>query len=101
MKISRRPVHQPRWTLILPRVLVVTVLGMLLSFAIFLLLGIVGLTAASWARGGHPNLSVAYRDIAFPCALVVGALVLIGASVIEIRHYRQSKALAQIEQSSV
>lgn len=86
--------------LIFPRVLIVTFLSILLSFAICLLLGIVGVLIMSWARGNSPNFSFAYRDIAFPCAVVIGTIVLVGSSCVEIRHYFQSKALAQIERSS-
>ena len=61
---------------------------------------IVGTVIAAHLRGLHPNLTTAYRQIAFPVAVVVGAIALISASVMEIRHYRQAKALAQIERIS-
>ncbi len=51
-------------------------------------------------RGIHPNMPIAYRHIALPVAAVVAAVTLISATVIEIRRYRQTKALAAIERIS-
>ena len=82
------------------RVLLVTFLLTLLVFAVSLLLGILGLVIAARLRGFHPNMTTAYRYIALPRAATVGAVVLIAATVIEIRHYRQTKALAEIERIS-
>jgi len=82
------------------RVFVATFLLTLLCFAVSLLLGILGLVIAARLHGVHPNMSTAYRHIALPVAAVVGATVLISASVIEIRHYRQTKALSEIERTS-
>ena len=88
------------WYFIPLRVLLVTFLLTLLSFAVSLLLGILGLVIAERARGIHPNLTIAYRHIALPAATVVGAIVIICSSVMEIRQYRQAKALAEIERIS-
>jgi hypothetical protein len=71
--------------------LLVTFLLVLLSFAVSLLLGILGLVIEARFRGLHPNLTAAYRHIAFPVAAAVGAIVLISASVVEIRQYRSDK----------
>ena len=97
---ANKPASKPRWYLIPVRVLLVTFLLTLLSFAVSLLLGILGLVIAARLRGLHPNLPTAYRYIALPAAAAVGAIVLISASVMEIRHYRQTKALAEIERIS-
>ena len=86
--------------LIPARVLLVTFFLTLLSFAVSLLLGILGLVITARVRGFHPNMTIAYRYIALPVAAVVGAIVFVSASVIEIRHYRQTKALAEIERIS-
>ena len=51
-------------------------------------------------RGGTPNMTIAYREVALPAALAVGALVLVSVVFMEIRHYRQAKALAGIERAS-
>ena len=100
MPPSEQTASKPRWYLIPVRILLVTFLLTLLSFAVSLLLGILGLVLAARLRGLHPNLPTAYRYIALPAAAAVGAIVLISASVLEIRHYRQTKALAEIERIS-
>lgn len=88
---------QPRWYWIPLRVLLATFLLTLLSFAVSLLLGILSLVIGAELRGAHPDLTFAYRHIAPPVAVVAGAIVLLVVSFIEVRHYRQAKALAQIE----
>ncbi len=100
MSANKPPATNPGWYLIPPRVLLVTFLLTLLAFAVSLLLGILGVVFAARFRGFHPNMATAYRHIALPAAALVGAIVLISASVIEIRHYRQAKALAEIERIS-
>lgn len=90
----------PRWYLIPIRVLLVTFLLTLLSFAISLLLGIVGIVMASRMRGVHPNMTLAYCHIALPVATVVAGITLIATTVLEIRNYRQTKALAEVARAS-
>ena len=92
--------RKPRLFLIPIRVFLATVLLTLLAFAVSLLLGILGIVIAAHVRGIPPDLSFAYRYIAAPIAAIIGALVMILAIALEIRHYRQSKALAQIERIS-
>lgn len=87
---------KPRWYMVPVRVVLITFVGTLLSFAASLFLGILGTALAGLVRGIHPNMALAYRDIAFPVALVVGIVVLIVATVMEVRRYRQTKALNQI-----
>ena len=91
---------KPRWYWIPVRILLETFLLTLLSFAVSLLLGILGLVITARLRGVHPNMTIAYRYIALPVAAVVGVVVLISASTIEVRHYRQTKALEEIERTS-
>lgn len=86
-----------RWYLIPFRVLLVTFLLTLLAFAVSLLLGIVGVVVGARVRGGTPNMQVAYRDVAAPVAATVCAIVLVSSIFMEIRNYRQAKALAGIE----
>lgn len=74
-----------------------TFLLTLLAFAVSLLLGIVGVVLGAKLRGGTPNMQIAYRDVAAPVAAAVGAIVLVSALFMEIRNYRQAKALAGIE----
>jgi hypothetical protein len=89
----------PRWFWIPVRVLLVTLVLTLLAFAISLLLGIVGLVIGSRLRRVPPDLPFAYRHIALPAAGVVGAVVLVSSIFMEVRHFRQSKALASIERT--
>jgi hypothetical protein len=91
---------EPRLFLIPIRVFLATVLVSLLAFAVSLLLGILGIVIAAHVRGTPPDLSFAYRYIAAPIAAIIGAIVMVLAIPLEIRHYRQSKALAQIERIS-
>jgi hypothetical protein len=97
MPTTTRP---PRWYAIPVRVLLLTFIGTLLSFAVSLLVGIIGTVAVSALRGVHPNMTVAYRQVALPAALVAGSIIFVLALVMEIRHYRQSKTLAAIERMS-
>jgi hypothetical protein len=78
----------------------VTVVVTLLSFAVSLFLGILGIVISSRLRGVPPNMAMAYRHVAAPVAIVVGAIVLVSAIVMEVRHYRQTRALAGIEHAS-
>ena len=89
-----------RWYLIPIRVLLVTFIVTLLSFAVSLLLGIGGVVLAARLRDVHPNMALAYRYVALPVAGIVAAIVLVAASFMEIRHYRQTKTLERIEQAS-
>jgi TRAP-type C4-dicarboxylate transport system permease small subunit len=90
---------QPRWVGIPLRVLAVTFLLTLLAFAIALLLGILGTVVYSQVAHVVPNLPFAYRHLAFPFAIGVGAIVLVLSLTMEIRHYRQRKVLAGIERA--
>jgi hypothetical protein len=92
--------RSPRWYLILPRVVLVTFIGTLLSFAVSLLLAIIGIVASAALRGVHPDMRIAYRYIALPVALGAGSVIFFFALVNEIRYYRQSKTLSAIEKMS-
>jgi hypothetical protein len=92
--------RRPRWFLIPLRVLLVTFLLTLLSFAVSLLLAILGIVVGARLRGVPPHMTMAYRNIALPAAAVVGTIVLISAASMEIRHYRQAKTLDGIEKAS-
>lgn len=94
--MAESSLRKPRWYLIPVRVLLVTFVVTLLSFAVSLLLGISGVILAAKIKGGPANMTLAYRDVAFPIAAMVGTVVLISSAVLEIRHYRQAKALGQI-----
>jgi hypothetical protein len=82
------------------RVLLIALLFTLMAFAITLLLGILGTVLWAALHRTHPNLTTVYRQIAFPVAALIAVLAVIVASVTEVRHYRQAKALAEIERLS-
>lgn len=94
-----RKSRQPRLLVAMARALLVAFLLMLVSFAISLLLAIGGLVIAAAIKGTHVDMAFAYRQIAAPVAMVVGAIVLVLSLVLEVRHYRQAKALASIERA--
>lgn len=100
MPLSTKSATKPVWYFIPIRVLLVTFLLTVLAFAVSLLLGILGLVIAGRLRGFHPNMTTAYRYVALPAAGLAAAIVLISTSVIEIRHYRQTKVLAEVERIS-
>jgi len=100
VKSSSPQAQRHPWLLVPVRVLVVTFLGTLLAFALSLFVGIIAIVVSSWARGAHPNMTQAYRHIAIPGAGLAGAIVLISSVVVEIRQYRQTKTLAEIERLS-
>jgi hypothetical protein len=90
----------PSWYSIPVRVLLVTFIGTLISFAVSLFVGIVGIVIISTLRHMHPDMTTAYRTIALPATVVTGSIIFVLALAMEIRHYRQSKTLAAIERIS-
>ncbi|MGA2374617.1 MAG: hypothetical protein ABSF72_03800 [Candidatus Sulfotelmatobacter sp.] len=87
----------PRWYAIPVRVLLLTFIGTLISFAVSLFVGIIGTVVVAAVRHIHPNMTVAYRQIALPAAAIAGSIIFVLALIMEIRHYRQSKILAALE----
>jgi hypothetical protein len=94
------PRRRPGWLYIPARILLVTFLLTLLSFAVSLMLGILGTVFAARLRGLHPDMTNAYRHIAAPVAALAGSIVLVSMIVFEVRRYRRDKALTAIERSS-
>lgn len=92
--------RSPQLLLVPVRVLLFTLLAALLSFAVSLLLGILGIVVLAEVRGAHLDLTFAYRHVALPVAIAAAILVLILASVVEIRQYLRAKSLANIERMS-
>ena len=99
MASTRKRSTQPRWYMVPGRALLVTVLLTIMAFAVSLLLGILGVFVGAKLRGGTPNMTIAYREVAIPVAAIVGVIVLVSAMAMEIRHYRQAKALKGIERA--
>jgi hypothetical protein len=91
-----------RWYLIPVRVFVATFVVTLMSFAVSLFLGTVGVLIAAHFRTAQPHmhvkpdLTIAYRDVAGPTAADVGAIVLVSSAFLEYRHHRQVKTLDRI-----
>jgi hypothetical protein len=77
-----------------------TFITTLLSFAVSLFLGILGTLVAARLRGIQPDMTFAYRHVALPVAATVVAIVFVSACIMEVRHYRQARALARIEHAS-
>ena len=82
------------------RVIVVTFLLTLLTFAVTLLGAILALVMVGELHGGlnHVNMSAAYRHVALPVAITVGVVTLISTSVYEIRRHLQSRTLARLDE---
>ena len=79
------------------RVLLIAFLFALLAFAISMLLGILGTVILAALRHTPPDLPFIYRRIAPPISGTVGALALVIFGVMEVKRYKQSKALLAIE----
>jgi hypothetical protein len=99
MSSKSSAIPTPHWFWVPVRILLVTFLLTLLTFAVSLLVGILGMVVGAKLHHATPNMAHAYRYVALPAAGAVGAIVLVSIATLEIRHYRQAKALAQIERA--
>lgn len=97
MEASIPASRAPRWYGILLRAGLLTFLGGLICFAVSLLFGILGTVILASLRKVHPDMRVAYRHIALPIAIVAGCIIFVVTLLIEIRRYRESRALSAIE----
>ncbi|HEY1657071.1 MAG TPA: hypothetical protein VGG14_01885 [Candidatus Sulfotelmatobacter sp.] len=97
--MASRASSRSSWYQIPVRTALWTFIGTLISFALSLFLGIVGVVIVSAARHVHPNMTLAYRDVAFPTAIVAGTVILLLVLRMEIRYYRQSRTLESIERA--
>ena len=97
--MPRTTSQRPRWIGIPLRVVLMTALFTLLAFAVSLLLCILGTIVYSQVAHVAPNMAFAYRHIAFPIAISAGAITMVLALIMEIRHYRHRKTLAAIERA--
>jgi uncharacterized BrkB/YihY/UPF0761 family membrane protein len=89
--------RSPRWYAVPVRVLLLTLVGTLLCFSVILLFSIFGTVITAALHRTNPDMRVAYRHIALPLSLVAGGIILIFSISLEVRHYRQAKALRSIE----
>jgi hypothetical protein len=85
-------VRKPSAGMTAVRVVLITILATLFCFAVALFLGILGFFLANVTKGGGLDMSLAYRDVAFP----VGAVSFVAAFVLalrsELRRYRRARA---------
>jgi len=89
--------HSPHWYGIPVRIFLLTFIGTLFSFTVSLFLAILGTMLVAALRGRRPDMTIAYWHIALPMALVAGGIIFLFATALEIRHYRQHKALRALE----
>ncbi len=82
------------------RVLLIGFFVALMSFAVSLFVGIWIIVIKARLRGFHPNMTLAYRHVALPVAATAALVAIIVAAVVELRHFRQAKALAEIARAS-
>ena len=87
----------PHWYGIPVRIFLLTFIGTLSAFAVSLFLAILGIMLVAALRGRRPDMTIAYWHIALPLALVAGGIIFLLATALEIRYYRQHKALRAIE----
>lgn len=86
MRSNRR---RPSLAMAVGRVILITFLSTVISFAIALFFGIVIIVLANMIRGGGIDMAHAYRDIAFPVAMAVMVVAFVMALVTEVRNYRR------------
>ena len=84
-------VRRPSVLAIAPRVLVITFAVSALSFALLLLVGIVGTALWYVVREQPLVMSHAYRSFAIPAVKVVAAVTFICAVILEIRQYLKAR----------
>jgi uncharacterized membrane protein len=80
---------------IFPRVIMITFGITGISFAVSLFVGILCMVMMGAFRGHLPDMRLAYRMFALPIAAMVGIVVLVVASTVEVRHYFRAKRLNQ------
>jgi hypothetical protein len=93
----RTGVRSPHWYGIPVRIFLLTFIGTLSAFAVSLFLAILGIMLIAALRGRRPDMTTAYWHIALPLALVAGGIIFLFATALEIRYYRQHKALRALE----
>ncbi len=92
MALHTVSVRKPNKAMVVVRVIVITVVITALCFAVALFLGIAGIMLVGMIKGGVSDVSLAYRHIAFPTAMVAMAIGFVVTLINEVRHYRRMKA---------
>jgi hypothetical protein len=85
-------VRKPSIVFLLARVVVITILATLTTFAVALFLGIAGIVLAGLIHGGGPHMASAYRHVALPVAGAALVIAFLVSLVNEIRYYRRVRA---------
>jgi hypothetical protein len=91
---------RPHWYGVPARALFVTFLLTLLSFAVTLLVTLLATVVTAALRHSTPSLPFAYRHVAFPAAVLAASIALVVSLAVEVRHFRQAKALDRIARAS-
>lgn len=84
--------HKPRRWAVAVRILLITGLCTLVTFAAALFVGIAAMALLSLFKGGGVNMANAYRHVAVPIAAVALVIALLLAARNEIREYRRARA---------
>ncbi len=92
MALQTVSVRKPNKAMVAVRVILITVVITALCFAIALFLGIAGIMLVGMIKGGIKDVSIAYRHIAFPIAMVAMVIGFVVTLTNEIKHYRRMKA---------
>ncbi len=67
------------------RVLFATLLFTAGGMGVGLFLGIIGTVIYGMIRGGHIDMTNAYKHVAIPVAILAGSVALIGSAILEVR----------------
>ena len=84
--------HKPRRWAVAVRIVLITFLATLVTFAVALFFGIASMVLLSLIRGGSVNMANAYRHVAVPAAALALVIALLLATRNEVREYRQASA---------
>lgn len=81
--------RKPKLLGVLVRALLITFVVTLLTFALTLLLAIIGFSIFGLIQGHRPDMANAYRYIAVPMAVLAAVIVLVTAFINELKLYRR------------
>jgi hypothetical protein len=84
--------RKPSVVLLAVRVLAITLLATLTTFAVALFLGIAGIALTNLFHGGGVHMANAYRHVALPVAGAALVIAFVVSLSFEIKHYRSARA---------